>query len=840
MGDFQDMPWRWTARALAPGVAADGRKTKCEVRLLDTVFFGESPSSGALGVEGGDWLFTSKHGTVQLKKPDQVTPARVADRFGRFAMMNPLNTSKVVARHFDGGDISGSSGGGGISGAKALGLDELEAVLNGGGGGGPGPGSGVQVFLRPRAGDDVTFVVELDAGAGGDAAAGGAAGSSVVRVSTRPNHGTSSGSQSRGALQPLPKDWEPAVRAEMEGCAREVARHVAAGAAPVVSLVTEFMVDDNHQPWLTCVPSLRLVHGGRGRGGSSDYDRGRSARGGGGGGEPGILSLPRIPSRGADGGAGSQHRPATEPRGPRPSADPNGNNGGSGGGGGGGGAPPSREGSYAEQKAAMRAHLSRNGGSRGGSSSAGAGAGGLSSRGGGNVTGAAGGGATEVVPGLRSGAAGSGAGAGEAWTGAEAEEPPWQSQQSQQSQQPRGKAAGKAAPSGAETNGGCGAGSGEAELAKRYTSQAKPGGKARRKKGADETSAAAAAAAGGGVDVGRLGAFAAEERRAAERRAALQREQLEEKELGEAAPLPGSSSGAGTGGGNPGRKRGRGQQVGALPVVGGDGRGSAGAAMEAALEGGGGPAVMAALDSDAEEAALLAQLERLAEKKRAAQGGQQAQQQQQLQKSQQQAQAMSVSLPEEEFFRRTTAAGATLGPLAGSSAAASFSSSSSSGFGPSAAATAAVGAGPTTSSTGGSGGASDGAGGESGEGGGAGEMAGLRQRVAGLTQELAIAEKRMGVAAAQRQQAMDQARDLAGQLVAAQRKFSEVAAEKQALFESEKLKLEERHASALAALLAQTSHVAGSPAMSEASKEVASLMQVRSYDQLSMHASDTF
>jgi hypothetical protein len=108
-----------------------GVKARCEARLLDTVFLG--PSGRA---EGGDWLFTSTHGAVACKRPDQVlskvngapvhrcnvkvlagafrrrafrpwpppfplpkvTRAKVADRFARFAMVNPLNTDGFVAR----------------------------------------------------------------------------------------------------------------------------------------------------------------------------------------------------------------------------------------------------------------------------------------------------------------------------------------------------------------------------------------------------------------------------------------------------------------------------------------------------------------------------------------------------------------------------------------------------------------------------------------------------------------------------------------------------------------------------------------------------------------------
>eukprot|EP00613_Pedinella_sp_CCMP2098_P036728 CAMPEP_0171811734 /NCGR_PEP_ID=MMETSP0991-20121206/78287_1 /TAXON_ID=483369 /ORGANISM="non described non described, Strain CCMP2098" /LENGTH=222 /DNA_ID=CAMNT_0012425163 /DNA_START=15 /DNA_END=681 /DNA_ORIENTATION=+ len=120
----------------------DGRKVKCEVRLLDTVFLDESSGK----VEGGDWLFTSKHGTVTLKKQEQVTVQKVVDRFGRFAMMNPLNTDQFVARLLPSEQNAESSSGDG----RLLNLAELEGFLASSNG--SEKGVALQVFLRPRDG----------------------------------------------------------------------------------------------------------------------------------------------------------------------------------------------------------------------------------------------------------------------------------------------------------------------------------------------------------------------------------------------------------------------------------------------------------------------------------------------------------------------------------------------------------------------------------------------------------------------------------------------------------------------------------------------------------------
>eukprot|EP00613_Pedinella_sp_CCMP2098_P059997 CAMPEP_0171878116 /NCGR_PEP_ID=MMETSP0992-20121227/37099_1 /TAXON_ID=483369 /ORGANISM="non described non described, Strain CCMP2098" /LENGTH=247 /DNA_ID=CAMNT_0012503493 /DNA_START=63 /DNA_END=802 /DNA_ORIENTATION=+ len=243
---MQAKPWRWTARALAPSNTPDGRKVKCEVRLLDTVFLDESSGK----VEGGDWLFTSKHGTVTLKKQEQVTVQKVVDRFGRFAMMNPLNTDQFVARLLPSEQNAESSSGDG----RLLNLAELEGFLASGNG--SEKGVALQVFLRPRDGKSETYMCEYIAGGGlsGDAATGGAAGS--IRVKRR---------QLGGGLRSevvVPADWEPAAKLEVEGCCRAVARHVELthSGLKVEHLRCEFMLDDNHQPWLTLVPSLHARH----------------------------------------------------------------------------------------------------------------------------------------------------------------------------------------------------------------------------------------------------------------------------------------------------------------------------------------------------------------------------------------------------------------------------------------------------------------------------------------------------------------------------------------------------------------------------------------------------
>ena len=146
-GPVESQPWHWTARALAP-VSIDGRKAKCSVRLLDTVFF-----SPEMPLSESTWLFTSKHGTVTLKKQEQVTAPKIIERFTRFALMNPLNVDEIV-----GTSISASAG------TKSLGATDLEALLE------QqqqrrrqqqaGTSEAVQVYLRPRGGAEETFIVE--------------------------------------------------------------------------------------------------------------------------------------------------------------------------------------------------------------------------------------------------------------------------------------------------------------------------------------------------------------------------------------------------------------------------------------------------------------------------------------------------------------------------------------------------------------------------------------------------------------------------------------------------------------------------------------------------------
>ena len=169
------------------------------MRLLDTVFFSpETPLSEST------WLFTSKHGTVTLKKQEQVTAPKIIERFTRFALMNPLNVDEIV-----GTSISASAG------TKSLGATDLEALLE------QqqqrrqqqqaGTSEAVQVYLRPRGGAEETFIVEYTAEAYGEP---------TLRLKRRLGGVTSGQSNVHAFEEALPPNWDPEARADMEAAVR--------------------------------------------------------------------------------------------------------------------------------------------------------------------------------------------------------------------------------------------------------------------------------------------------------------------------------------------------------------------------------------------------------------------------------------------------------------------------------------------------------------------------------------------------------------------------------------------------------------------------------------------
>jgi hypothetical protein len=252
--NVESQPWRWTARALAPGVSAEeGRKVKCDVRLLDTVFFSPSGADDATEGAGGGlntaestWLFTSKHGTVALKKQEQVAEAKIVERFTRFAMMNPLNVDEIVGKALSPGGEE-----------RNLRSDDLERLLQSNGGG--GTSEAVQVYLRPRDGADETFVAEYTVD---EQLRGIENHAGTVRLKRRV------GGNSRGQPEEtLPSTWDPAARSDMEAAVRAMVRHIEAtqnesratdsgSRLTVPHMRAEFILDDNHQAWLTHVPTL--------------------------------------------------------------------------------------------------------------------------------------------------------------------------------------------------------------------------------------------------------------------------------------------------------------------------------------------------------------------------------------------------------------------------------------------------------------------------------------------------------------------------------------------------------------------------------------------------------
>lgn len=218
--------FREAAVSLAPAVPAEGgSKTKCAVRLLDTVFVG--PGSGNLGtrLSGGAWLYTSKNGTIALKKRDQLKASKVAERFVRFAMVNPLNKERFVAtlhrtdglleelrepelqRVLEAAESPDATGKSEVG--AGLTLDQVEAL---------------QVYLRPRNGAAELFVCEYRRGPGSSGTS--------VRLLRRSRSFAKDGQG--GAPyedeRELPETWEPSARAEVLAASDNIVRHIQVGA----------------------------------------------------------------------------------------------------------------------------------------------------------------------------------------------------------------------------------------------------------------------------------------------------------------------------------------------------------------------------------------------------------------------------------------------------------------------------------------------------------------------------------------------------------------------------------------------------------------------------------
>ena len=772
-----------------------GRKSKCEVRLLDTVFFGEDVVAGGALV-GGAWLFTSKHGTVQLKAPELTTAAKVSDRFGRFATMNPLNTEKVVGKLLA---VDGRC-------VKQLHDSELQDVLST-----ERPISdAVQVFLRPQGGDEnAAFAVEYTAGApsSGTTEAGTDSEGSSATIRLFPSDS-----------QVLGPDGGAAVRGECDGCLRGMVRHLEATCAGlrVQRLRAEFMLDDNHQPWLLAVPQLlvRCFVSPTSFNARDDRSADRDSQQAGNGG----LSLPRIPSRGQQQPDG--FRPASEPRkppfeggGPPRSSGMGGGSsrGGTRGsmvGGSRGSNSMSRDGSFADQKAAMREHLrsrellrspqrtplesangqvafdpTREGAAaaqdydedqrRYAASDSGAGAtrslqpSPVRSRQQQGVASLTPREATSLPDGHEDYREGQDNGEATSTT-----TPPKKSLERRREERR------KKLEQQQETN-QQGARQKEDKLRERYQSQAKPS-KANAGTKASKGNAAA-------VDSDRLAAFASERAssdKGVNSKAAVGGTEGKRKKRGR----PGNGSSA------------ENQRQDAIAL----------AEMNASLEGGSLQAPERGVreeegeDGEEEEAVLLARLEKLSgEREQGALHGQaqaQALSQQeadfQRRKQQQQLGNSSDSTHQQQHLQEQQQL--LLTENGGGVANMNFSSQQSLS---------------SSSTSGRANGGNDDA-----------QVEELRSKVATLVQELAIAEKRQGAAMAQRQAAVDQARDLTNKLARAQQNFSAVLQEKDQSFQASQLALEEKHADVLSKVLAQTAHVEGAPALAEASKETSQLM----------------
>jgi len=757
------------------------------VRLLDTVFFGHREVAGG-ALEGGAWLFTSKHGTVQLKSPELTTAAKVSDRFGRFATMNPLNTDKVV------GKLLAADG----RCLKQLQEAELHEALST-----ERPASdAVQVFLRPQGGNDnAAFAVEFTAGAPSSSAA---------------EAGTDREGSS-ATIRLLPSDSEvlgpdggAAVRGECDGCLRGMVRHLEATCAGlhVQRLRAEFMLDDNHQPWLLAVPQLLVqrfvsptsLYAKDDRSTSADRESNQQAGGGG-------LSLPRIPSRGQQ---PNGFRPASEPRkppfengGPPRSSGMGGSRGGgtrgSMLGGSRGSNSLSREGSFADQKAAMREHLrsrellrspqrtplgSANGQVAFDPTREGAAAaqeeedrrryGGVASDRSAVATKSLQPspvrsrqqqGETSLTPREGSSSADGREDYGEEQGNSEATRttPPKKSlERRREERRKKFEQQLEANQNEARLK--------EDMLRERYQTQAKPskvnGGT---KKGSNA------------VDSDRLAAFASE-------RASIEK----------------ATNNGKAGGGGEGKRKKRGRPGNETLTESQRRDASAVAEMNASLDGNTlqapQPGVREEGEDQEEEAFLLARLEKLSgEREQGALNGE--------------AQAQALSLQEVEFMRRKQQQHGTgssseqqhfnhhqqlllLTENGGGTATSMHFSQQS-----------------LSSSTRNGSNAKDDA-----------QVEELRMKVAALVQELAIAEKRQGAAMAQRQAAVDQARELTKKLALAQQNFSTVLQEKDQSFQASQLALEEKHADVLSKVLAQTAHVEGAPALAEASKETSQLM----------------
>ena len=90
--------------SLLQQLVTSSKQKKCSVRSLDTIIFRQNDN------EELKWYFTTKNGSIALKKTADLSPVdlmtSIKERFTRFALSNPQNTSKTVAVLFSNGVLN--------------------------------------------------------------------------------------------------------------------------------------------------------------------------------------------------------------------------------------------------------------------------------------------------------------------------------------------------------------------------------------------------------------------------------------------------------------------------------------------------------------------------------------------------------------------------------------------------------------------------------------------------------------------------------------------------------------------------------------------------------------
>lgn len=193
---------------------------KCAVKTLDTVFIDPETHQP-------NWFFTTKSGCISRKKPDSVTLSSVADRFARFSLANPSNFEQLVGKYFS---ENGSR--------QPLKQEQLVQLLEKDFGKLLEPGSFLQVYLRPRKGNDVVYLCK-------SSRAGGKGSQDYKHLLTA--------SKSHSEVAELTAIVEPQAHAAATAVAKFFAD---SKSMAVLEAELEFIVDDNDHVWLSRVAHM--------------------------------------------------------------------------------------------------------------------------------------------------------------------------------------------------------------------------------------------------------------------------------------------------------------------------------------------------------------------------------------------------------------------------------------------------------------------------------------------------------------------------------------------------------------------------------------------------------